>query len=164
MTDDPLYPCGVDCLGVAVKPDRQDRKRFGDGRPYHTDMRVDVQPTGEALEGESLTKLMPWLVDAVVLLPAGAGCKFIIRPDRAFRVDTVHAVGPCELLSVDYLGQQFLPHEGQFGARRWVFVSHIIQPGQDLVCQLFCTPGLFMLHAGEQGPPSVLVTSGRAHG
>jgi len=77
---------------------------------------------------------------------------------------TQDAVGPCELLGVEYLGEQFLPHAAEFGARRWVYVSKAIEPGQDLICQLFCTPGLFMLRGNEQGPPSVLVTSGRRAG
>lgn len=161
MTDDLLYPCGVDCLGVALKVETSPFVRM----PYQTRPILRSDDTVEgAFEHGNLAKLMPWLVDAVVLLPAGAGCKFIVRPDRPFRVDMVHAVGPCELLEVEYLGEQFLPHAAAFGARRWVYVSKIIQPGQDLVCQLFCVPGLFMLADKEQGPDTVLVTSGQPVG
>jgi hypothetical protein len=136
MTDLILYPCGVDLIGVALRDEHGDQSVFKLAEqqfrpPYH-----------------EYTKVMPYVISWTELIGAGFTCKIVVRPSRTFRLETVHATGPCELLSVRLCGQEIAPRETERGHRRWAYVQRMCQVGQDIKCTIFCVPGLFMLQAG----------------
>jgi hypothetical protein len=129
MTDRLLYPCGVDLIGEAL------RSRARDSRVF------------------------PYVMSQTYLLAPKYSLRIVVRPAVAFRIDTVHAIGPCELISIQYLNVEFCQHIKQ-GAQRWAYVNKVVEPAQQCEVVIRCIPELFMLPVeGEEN--CTVFTSGQ---